>query len=45
MVAQLAQWMNLRPAQQPCKKCKGLCEYVYGLWFKCRDCGHWQRGW
>lgn len=28
-----------------CFRCGGILDYLYGLWFKCRKCSRWERGW
>jgi hypothetical protein len=37
----------LPPSKQGkiCPKCHGIMDYLYGKWFRCRDCGAWKRGW
>lgn len=28
--------------QAVCKSCRGILDYIYGSWWKCRICGRWR---
>jgi hypothetical protein len=25
-----------------CRRCHGLLEYIYHIWWQCKDCGRWE---